>query len=346
MGDSWTSDRTRPTRLAIPVAIAAWLAVALLFPGIARAISVAVRPDVVSAADVGASLASVDQGGLGLLLVDGEIVRSAVLTPTVPATFAAVPLAPGLHELRIVVRSSAGLAFSPAATVHAWGTPAPPRSQAAVSPGLCPRSLVLPVSVGANTTKVTGLVNGKAVLTKTASPGSRLSLTLPLPPGNDMIELRSENPVAHASTKRPLVRPVWPVLGPTEVGSKFGMRDGRMHKGIDIHAPGGAPVVAAGPGVVIWAENLTTYGGLVMIDHGRHMVTYYAHLSRIDCRIGQKVTMGQRVGAVGNTGNASGGATHLHFQLFVTALGAADMPDKYRRVNSGTPVDPLLYVSP
>jgi murein DD-endopeptidase MepM/ murein hydrolase activator NlpD len=87
----------------------------------------------------------------------------------------------------------------------------------------------------------------------------------------------------------------------------------RAHKGVDYGAPTGAPVRSIGDGQVDFAGTMSGYGNVVEIDHGKGASTLYAHLSRIDVRKGQRVERGQRIGAVGATGWATG--PHLHFEF-------------------------------
>lgn len=119
----------------------------------------------------------------------------------------------------------------------------------------------------------------------------------------------------------------WPVGGP--VTSEFGQRclngSCRMHNGIDISAPHGTPVGAAGSGTVISAGSQGGYGGTVIINHGDGFATLYAHLSSISVSTGQKVNRGTIVGTVGSTGNSTG--PHLHFE--VRAGGAPQNPRLY-----------------
>ncbi len=116
---------------------------------------------------------------------------------------------------------------------------------------------------------------------------------------------------------------VWPVSGP--VTSTFGWRWGRMHEGIDIGAPTGAPIVAAGPGSVIFSGWMGGYGNLVVVDHGGGLATAYAHMSQIGASLGQQVAQGQVIGYVGCTGHCFG--SHLHFEVRVN--GAARDPLGY-----------------
>lgn len=117
----------------------------------------------------------------------------------------------------------------------------------------------------------------------------------------------------------------WPVQG--RLTSSFGLRHGRMHNGVDIQSPqSGAPVKAARSGLVHKAGRMRGYGNIVILSHGDGWETYYAHLSRIAVRPGQKVAAGQVVGYQGKTGNATG--EHLHFEV---------------RLN-GRPLNPLDYL--
>lgn len=121
-----------------------------------------------------------------------------------------------------------------------------------------------------------------------------------------------------------------PVNAP--MSSRFGYRvhpifgDTRLHTGLDFAAGAGTPIRAAGPGRVVWAGPRGGYGNLVAIDHGNGLATLYAHQSRLDVTVGQKVATGEVVGLVGSTGFSTG--PHLHFET--------------REL--GTPADPLLYL--
>lgn len=88
----------------------------------------------------------------------------------------------------------------------------------------------------------------------------------------------------------------------------------RPHFGIDFAAPTGSPVIAAAGGEVVLAETGLFYtGGLIVIDHGHGVTSLYLHLSEVAVRKGQEVAQGERIGAVGKSGRASG--PHLDWRV-------------------------------
>ncbi len=107
----------------------------------------------------------------------------------------------------------------------------------------------------------------------------------------------------------------WPVPGVKHVSSYYGMRWGKLHKGIDISQGGvyGKTVVAAAGGKVTRAGWFSSYGYCIDIQHSNGYLTRYAHLSKINVRVGQSVSKGQAIGKVGNSGNSTG--PHLHFEI-------------------------------
>ena len=112
---------------------------------------------------------------------------------------------------------------------------------------------------------------------------------------------------------------IWPSKGVLTSG--FGRRWGRMHKGIDIAAPVGTPIMASAPGEVITAGwNSGGYGNLVKVRHPDGSVTLYAHNSRLLVRRGQKVEQGQQIAEMGSTGYSTG--PHLHFEIHPSGSGA------------------------
>ncbi|HET6778164.1 MAG TPA: M23 family metallopeptidase [Gemmatimonadales bacterium] len=102
----------------------------------------------------------------------------------------------------------------------------------------------------------------------------------------------------------------------------------RPHEGIDVSAPMGSPIEAPAAGVVTDAGWEAGYGNKIVIDHGFGIVTKFAHASKLLVRDGQRVSRGQRIALVGNSGLATG--PHLHYEVIV----------------KGRPVNPLKYVLP
>ncbi len=122
----------------------------------------------------------------------------------------------------------------------------------------------------------------------------------------------------------------FPVAGGV-LTSPFGSRWGRFHKGLDIAAPIGNSVVACADGKVIFTgsrKKFRRYGNTVLIDHGKGVYTYYAHLNNITTKRNQSVKKGQKIATVGNTGRSTG--PHLHLEVRV----------------ANTMHNPLAYFSP
>jgi lipoprotein NlpD len=111
---------------------------------------------------------------------------------------------------------------------------------------------------------------------------------------------------------RPSGPPELVLPAPGRVSSHFGKRGRRLHKGIDIVAMVGTPIVASADGEVIFSGRQRGYGSTIVIDHGDYM-TLYAHASKLIARNGDKVRRGDFIAKVGKTGNARG--AHLHFEL-------------------------------
>jgi len=132
-----------------------------------------------------------------------------------------------------------------------------------------------------------------------------------------------------AGNKVPLSNPV---RGSYRYTSGFGGRRDpktggwRKHNGTDMAGPIGTRIVATADGVVTFAGRQSGYGRLIKIRHKQGFETYYAHLNRIDVKKGQKVSRGDKIGAMGNSGRSTG--VHLHYEIRI----------------GGNPVNAMKYI--
>ncbi|SMH57020.1 M23 family metallopeptidase [Maritimibacter sp. HL-12] len=117
-----------------------------------------------------------------------------------------------------------------------------------------------------------------------------------------------------------------PVKSSFRYTSGFGTRWGRLHAGTDFAAPTGTPIYAPADGVVSHAGWQSGYGRLIKIKHEFGIETRYGHLSAMKVKVGQRVSRGERIGDMGNTGRSTG--PHLHYEIRV----------------GGKPIDPMIYI--
>jgi murein DD-endopeptidase MepM/ murein hydrolase activator NlpD len=122
---------------------------------------------------------------------------------------------------------------------------------------------------------------------------------------------------------------MWPVAG--QISSRFGdtrlnfdSGGPRPHRGVDISAPPGTPIVAPADGVIRFAGYGLDLGRLIIIDHGYGFSTKYGHLKKYFVQTGDKVRKGQTIGAVGSSGSSTG--PHLHYEVHIhdRAVNPAD----------------------
>ena len=108
----------------------------------------------------------------------------------------------------------------------------------------------------------------------------------------------------------------WPLPGHTYISCHFGEVDAfgnAGHRGTDIPAPEGTPILAAHSGTVLVSGWNDSYGNQVLLDNGAGLSTRYAHMTQTAVTAGEAVTAGQVIGYVGNTGDSTG--FHLHFEV-------------------------------
>ena len=100
-------------------------------------------------------------------------------------------------------------------------------------------------------------------------------------------------------------------------GVRFDPFNGRpaVHQGQDFAAPLNTPIFATAPGIVSFAGVRSGYGNTVEIDHGRGFKTRFAHLNAMAVQPGQRIALGQRIGAMGTTGRSTG--VHLHYEVWM-----------------------------
>lgn len=147
----------------------------------------------------------------------------------------------------------------------------------------------------------------------------------PLPPDNEPLPPDEVTKFHQLETGLPVAL--------VRLTSKFGKRANpfgkghTFHRGIDIAAPLGTPVLAVAEGTIVTSRHHPTYGKYVVIDHHNGYHTLYAHNSELLVKSGERVKAGQNIAKVGSTGRSTG--PHLHFEIH----------------RDGTQVDPYPYLA-
>ncbi|WP_051247743.1 M23 family metallopeptidase [Inquilinus limosus] len=196
--------------------------------------------------------------------------------------------------------------------------PPPGGAAAPVPPGTVPPAAVPPAGTAAAPTPTAPTPSAPtSIVPKPAAPAA------PVPP---VASTQPPPAAAPQAAARGSGRFAWPVSGSVIAGYNAPL-GGKPNQGINISAPAGTPIKAAGSGVVAYAGNeLRGYGNLVLIQHGDGLVTAYAHAASLSVKKGDQVTAGQTIGTVGQTGAVD--QPQLHFEV---------------RKNS-QPVDPKQYL--
>lgn len=186
------------------------------------------------------------------------------------------------------------------------------------------------------------LAQGGPLVVSPAQEMSVSGLDLQLSRLTQMVNDRSDKLLALETMllQNQLSRNLLPSIPPVNEGmysSNFGWRldpftgGGAMHEGVDYMVSAGTPIHASAGGVVAYADLHPQYGNMVELDHGKGIITRYAHASRLLVKVGQVVRRGEKIAEVGSTGRSTG--NHLHFE--VRYQGVAQNPVRFLQKTSG-----------
>ena len=124
---------------------------------------------------------------------------------------------------------------------------------------------------------------------------------------------------AVAAQLKPVTELSWPLKGPMKITSPYGERmhpiigEEAFHRGVDLRAAYGSPILAPADGVVLYIGTETTYGNMIVVLHGGGIATVYGHLWKFAVQPYERVQKGQILGYTGDTGFSTG--PHLHFEV-------------------------------
>ncbi len=143
---------------------------------------------------------------------------------------------------------------------------------------------------------------------------------------SNMSDMRS---LATAARGLPFFRPTSAAAQTSSYGVRLDpfTRRPAFHSGLDFAGATFTPIYSTAPGVVSFTGVRSGYGNTVEIDHGNGFKTRYAHLAAFTVRVGQRVTVGQRIASMGSTGRSTG--PHLHYEVWVN--GRAQNPNRYMK---------------
>ena len=243
--------------------------------------------------------------------------------PTAVATKPAAPQVTQRQPLKVVplhgLRNAVLAPMKPAVTAQTRSTK--PAAVLATTPATAEDSIAISVPAPRN-----GIAIVQPVATLPQISATRSVPAVPaIPSVRPAGVATSQSPVAFVNTGEPTAQLIYPLSSPAPTTSSFGWRthpitgSRRFHSGVDIGAPMGAPVVAAGTGIVISSGWLGGYGKAIVIQHNGVQQTLYGHLSEVFVQAGQRIEQGTAIGRVGSTGNSTG--PHLHFE---TKIATAD----------------------
>lgn len=141
---------------------------------------------------------------------------------------------------------------------------------------------------------------------------------------SNMSDMRS---LSQAARGLPFFRPTSAAAQSSSYGVRLDpfTRRPAFHSGLDFPGANFTPIYSTAPGVVSFTGVRSGYGNTVEIDHGNGFKTRYAHLAGFSVRVGQRVTVGQRIASMGSTGRSTG--PHLHYEVWVN--GRAQNPNRF-----------------
>jgi murein DD-endopeptidase MepM/ murein hydrolase activator NlpD len=231
--------------------------------------------------------------------------------PATPVTVVAVAAVTekGRYAVAAALVAGVGVAGVTAATTGASSSPAAAKTRQAAQVASAPSTTPSAPSTAAPA----GSPAASASVTPSMAVPATPSVAVPATPSAAAPatpEVLSFVP--QARKEKPLQLWVNP-LPEAATTSCFGQRWGRLHAGVDLAAPDGTRIRAAGAGVVVAAGPAEGYGNAVLIDHGNGYLTHYGHMSAITVTVGQHVAAGDQIGNEGSTGHSTG--PHLHFEV-------------------------------
>ncbi|MDB5430632.1 MAG: peptidase [Caulobacter sp.] len=141
---------------------------------------------------------------------------------------------------------------------------------------------------------------------------------------SDLSDMRT---LGAAAQRLPLAHPTTVAAESSSFGVRFDPFTGRpaFHAGLDFPGAFSTPIYSTAPGIVSFTGVRSGYGNTIEIDHGGGFKTRYAHLQAIGVTVGQRVGVGQRIGAMGSTGRSTG--PHLHYEVW--ADGRPQNPNRF-----------------
>lgn len=244
----------------------------------------------------------------------GSIPTSSATKPATPQVAQRQPLTPQVMPL-LGLRNTVVAPMKPVVTAQT--TPIKPAAILATTPAPAEDSIEISVPAPRTRQMVVQPVAHLPQISATKSVPTVPSIPSVRPAGM----INSQAPIAFVNTGETSAQLIYPLSSPAPTTSSFGWRthpitgSRRFHSGVDIGAPMGAPVVAAGTGIVMSSGWLGGYGKAIVIQHNGVQQTLYGHLSEVFVQPGQRIEQGTVIGRVGSTGNSTG--PHLHFETKV-----------------------------